>query len=124
MKDSEAIVKINELLSHAEIYTGKAPLSDEKRCIVRRSHYNTETKEYVTFCIANEHAALYREIFWFVYKKGSIKDSYTIKVVKDKLQTFMFDLRTNNTPATTRTFSKFINKLNSAKKEKMTITSM
>lgn len=121
MKDSEAIAKINELLSHAEVSTGKAPLSDKKLCIVRRSHYNTETKEYVTFCIANEHAALYREIFWFVYKKGSIKDSYTIKVVKDKLQAFMFHLRTNNTPATTRTFSKFINKLNSAKKEKMTI---
>lgn len=121
MKDSEAIVKINELLAHAEIYTRKAPLSDEKRCVVRFSHYVAETKDYVTFCISEEHAALYREILWFVYKKGSIKDSYTIKVVKDELQAFMFDLRINNTPATTRTFNKFINKLNTAKKEKMTI---
>lgn len=121
MKDSEVIVKINELLSYAEMHTGKVPLSDEKRYVVRLSHYVAETKEHVTFCISEEHAALYREIFWFIYKKGSIKDCYTIKVVKDKLQAFMFHLRTNNTPATTRTFSKFINKLNSAKKEKMTI---
>lgn len=121
MKDSEIIAKLNELLSCAETCSGQLSFGDKKRCAVNFSHYVEEIKDYIVFRIGEEQSQLYSEVFWSIYNKGNIKDNYAIKAVENKLHTFLFELKIKGSPATDRDFSKFFNRLNTAKKEKMTV---
>ena len=75
MKDSEIIVKLNELLSYVETCSGQLSFSDKKRCVVNFSRYVEEIKDYIVFRISEEQSQLYSEVFWSVYNKGSITNT-------------------------------------------------
>lgn len=121
MSDTEIISKLNELLSYAETCLSNISFDDEKRCVVHFSHYVEELKDMITFRIVEEHSVIYREIFQSIFDKGNIKDNYTLKTFSNKLNIFLLELKIKNIAADERNFSRFFNRLNTAKKEKMTI---
>ena len=121
MTKTEIIEKLNELLSYAELYEGAIDRNRSQGSCAHFSKFVKRLHTYYTFRLSVEHSRLYSDIFWSIYRSGSLQEKYSIKFVEKKFHDFLIKHKVENSVITTKIYDKFYNVLNMAKIESLSV---
>lgn len=115
MKNSELLTKINELLSYAETKIGSAVFETKQDNVVCFSKH-IKNVGVVAFRISSKHDRLYRECLLEIFNRGTLKDDYIFKTIKDKFDGFLVNAKVKGEEVSDKQCQRFIQRLLNAKK--------
>ena len=121
MTKTEIIENLNKLLSYAELYEEMVDFSRSNGCCAHFSHFFNRLGTYYTFLLSDEHRSLYANVFWSIYRSGSLQEKYSIEFVEKKFHDFLIKKKIKDSIVVTKDYDKFYNSLNTAKPEQISV---
>lgn len=119
MNAKEIVEKINLLLSYSEIIENG--WLDRGKGTLNYSKYFEDLEKSYNIYIGIEHIELYRELLFEIFKKGDIKDNYTIKTVAERFNAFLIETKVRSGALTEPKFQKYLQNLINAEKKKILV---